>query len=65
MSARLKLIVAYDGASFAGWQSQANRNTIQDHLEKAFERDLPEDTARAWRRDEPTRECMRWRNART
>jgi tRNA pseudouridine38-40 synthase len=38
MSRRLKLMVAYDGARFAGWQSQAHRNTIQDHLEHAFER---------------------------
>jgi tRNA pseudouridine38-40 synthase len=38
MSQRLKLIVAYDGAPFAGWQSQSHRNTIQDHLERAFER---------------------------
>ena len=37
MSQRLKLIVAYDGARFAGWQSQSHRNTIQDHLERAFE----------------------------
>lgn len=38
MSRRLKLIVAYDGTGFAGWQSQSHRNTIQDHLERAFER---------------------------
>jgi len=38
MVRRLKLIVAYDGASFAGWQSQSHRNTVQDHLERAFER---------------------------
>ena len=38
MSRRLKLIVAYDGAPFAGWQSQCHRNTVQDHLERAFER---------------------------
>jgi tRNA pseudouridine38-40 synthase len=38
MSRRLKLIVAYDGAPFAGWQSQTHRNTAQDHLERAFER---------------------------
>jgi tRNA pseudouridine38-40 synthase len=38
MSRRLKLVVSYDGASFAGWQSQSHRNTIQDHLERAFER---------------------------
>jgi tRNA pseudouridine38-40 synthase len=37
MSRRLKLIVAYDGAQFAGWQSQSHRNTVQDHLERAFE----------------------------
>jgi tRNA pseudouridine38-40 synthase len=36
MPVRLKLIVAYDGAPFSGWQSQRNRNGIQDHLEKAF-----------------------------
>jgi tRNA pseudouridine38-40 synthase len=40
MSRRLKLIVAYDGAPFAGWQSQSHRNTVQDHLERAFERVL-------------------------
>jgi tRNA pseudouridine38-40 synthase len=28
--------VAYDGAQFAGWQSQSHGNTIQDHLERAF-----------------------------
>lgn len=38
MPSRLKLIVAYDGGPFAGWQSQANGNAIQDHLETAFER---------------------------
>lgn len=38
MPARLKLTVAYDGAGFAGWQSQAHQNTIQDHLERAFYR---------------------------
>jgi tRNA pseudouridine38-40 synthase len=37
MSRRLKLIVAYDGAPFAGWQSQSHRNTVQDHIERAFE----------------------------
>ena len=36
MPQRLKLIVAYDGAPFAGWQSQAGGNTIQDHLEAAL-----------------------------
>jgi tRNA pseudouridine38-40 synthase len=38
MSRRLKLIVTYDGATFAGWQSQSHCNTVQDHLERAFER---------------------------
>src|SRR5881394_3446198 len=38
MGSRLKLIVSYDGASFSGWQSQTNRNTIQDHLESALQR---------------------------
>ncbi len=33
---RLKLIVAYDGAEFSGWQSQARGDTIQDRLEAAF-----------------------------
>ena len=42
MSRRLKLIVAYDGAPFAGWQSQSHRNTVQDHLERAFERVIGE-----------------------
>jgi tRNA pseudouridine38-40 synthase len=40
MSQRLRLLVAYDGTPFAGWQSQSHRNTIQDHVERAFERVL-------------------------
>jgi len=36
MPYRLKITVAYDGAPFAGWQSQASGNTIQNCLEKAF-----------------------------
>src|SRR6188472_728200 len=36
MPHRLRFTVAYDGATFAGWQSQANGNTIQDRLEAAF-----------------------------
>ena len=35
---RLKLIIAYDGRSFLGWQSQAGGQTVQDHLETAFAR---------------------------
>jgi tRNA pseudouridine38-40 synthase len=37
-SRRLKFIVAYDGTAFGGWQSQSHGNTVQDHLERAFER---------------------------
>ena len=37
MPSRLKFTVAYDGGPFAGWQSQASGNGIQDHLERAFE----------------------------
>lgn len=37
MPVRLKLIVAYDGAPFSGWQSQPNGNGVQDHVEKAVE----------------------------
>lgn len=33
---RLKLIVAYDGTPFRGWQSQADGNTVQDLLGAAF-----------------------------
>ena len=35
-SQRLRLTIAYDGLPFAGWQSQANGQGIQDHLEAAF-----------------------------
>src|SRR6266404_3022229 len=38
MTRRLKIIIAYDGAPFAGWQSQSHGNTIQDDLERAFKR---------------------------
>jgi len=37
---RLKLTVSYDGGPFSGWQSQPNRNGIQDHLASAFSRIL-------------------------
>jgi len=36
MPERLKFIVAYDGAAFAGWQSQLHRKTVQDELERGF-----------------------------
>jgi len=35
---RLRFIIAYDGAPFSGWQSQAGGNTIQDLLEAAASR---------------------------
>jgi tRNA pseudouridine38-40 synthase len=35
---RLKLTIAYDGRPFAGWQSQASGNTVQDRLERALEK---------------------------
>src|SRR6266487_2892005 len=38
MARRMKMIIAYDGKGFAGWQSQSHRNTIQDHIERTFER---------------------------
>ncbi|MGJ8657822.1 MAG: hypothetical protein ACSHX6_15350 [Akkermansiaceae bacterium] len=28
----LKLTIAYDGRPFSGWQSQPNKNTVQDTL---------------------------------
>lgn len=33
---RLRLLIAYDGAGFRGWQSQAGGGTVQDCLEAAF-----------------------------
>ncbi|MGH8047486.1 MAG: tRNA pseudouridine(38-40) synthase TruA [Chthoniobacterales bacterium] len=35
---RIKLTIAYDGATFAGWQSQAGGNTVQDEIEAALAR---------------------------
>ena len=31
---RWKCRVAYDGTAFSGWQSQTDRNAVQDHLER-------------------------------
>lgn len=33
---RLRLLIAYDGRRFRGWQSQASKDAVQDHLERAF-----------------------------
>ena len=33
---RIRLTIAYDGAPFDGWQSQATANGVQDHIEAAF-----------------------------
>jgi tRNA pseudouridine38-40 synthase len=33
---RIALGIAYDGSGFAGWQSQASGDTVQDHLERAL-----------------------------
>ena len=35
---RLRLIIAYDGRAYSGWQSQRSANTIQDILEKTFQK---------------------------
>jgi tRNA pseudouridine38-40 synthase len=35
---RLKLLLAYDGRAFRGWQSQAGSDGVQDRLEQAFVR---------------------------
>ena len=57
MSRRLKLIIAYDGAPFAGWQSQSHRNTVQDHLERALDASLAKRCAS--RRGTNGRRCSR------
>lgn len=33
---RLKLTIAYDGRPYAGWATQPNGNTIQDHIQRAL-----------------------------
>jgi tRNA pseudouridine38-40 synthase len=35
---RLKIIVAYDGAPFSGWQSQITRDSVQDNIEAAIQK---------------------------
>ncbi|TWT86795.1 tRNA pseudouridine synthase A [Pseudobythopirellula maris] len=41
----LKLTVAYDGARFAGWQTQPGRPTVQDAVERAW-REITGETVR-------------------
>jgi tRNA pseudouridine38-40 synthase len=38
VSRNIKLVLAYDGTDFAGWQVQPDQNTIQDTLAAAIER---------------------------
>jgi tRNA pseudouridine38-40 synthase len=33
---RLRLLIAYDGRPFRGWQSQATKDAVQDHVEAAL-----------------------------
>lgn len=33
---RLRLLIAYDGGPFCGWQSQATKDAVQDFVEAAF-----------------------------
>jgi tRNA pseudouridine38-40 synthase len=33
---RLRLLLAYDGRPFSGWQSQAHGKAVQDYVERAF-----------------------------
>lgn len=37
---RLRLVIAYDGSAFKGWQSQAHGDAVQDHVERAFSKVL-------------------------
>jgi len=37
-STRLRLLLAYDGRPFRGWQSQAGGDAVQDRMEQAFVR---------------------------
>lgn len=39
---RLRLTIAYEGGPYAGWQSQASGNAVQDCVEEAFRRIAPE-----------------------
>jgi tRNA pseudouridine38-40 synthase len=36
MKSRWKIVCAYDGSDYSGWQSQADRTGVQDHIENAL-----------------------------
>ena len=38
MTRNIKLIIAYDGTDFCGWQKQENDRTVQETIEKALEK---------------------------
>jgi len=38
MTRNIKLIIAYDGTDFCGWQRQENDRTVQEEIEKALEK---------------------------
>ena len=65
MPSRLRFVVAYDGAPFAGWQSQTNGNTIQDHLERAFAIVATARRCECMAPGGPTPAFTRWRSLRT
>jgi len=46
---RLKLLIAYDGRPFRGWQSQADGGAVQDFLENAFAKICGDDEQKSQR----------------
>ena len=40
---RIRLVVAYDGTAYCGWQIQANGRTVEEMLNKALSRITGED----------------------
>ena len=38
---KLKLIIAYDGAAYAGWQAQKNSLAVQQRVEEAVDKIFP------------------------
>jgi tRNA pseudouridine38-40 synthase len=41
---RIALSLSYDGSQFLGWQTQPNRQTVQDHLQLALAKIVGQDT---------------------